>query len=210
MKKVIVFGASGKVGKLVIDELLSRNYQVTAFIYGDNPFENSENLNIITGNVKSTSDVLTAIKEQDVVVSVLGSWGTKTKDILSEGIVNIISGMKKEKITRIVSLTGSDAFIPGEKPRYIRNISHTLLSIIAKKIMFDGELHIERLVESDLDWTVVRSPVMSDRGIVDFELNENPCSPWESVNRLAVAKSMVKILEEDLFIQDSPFLHRKK
>ncbi len=207
--KIVVFGASGKVGRLVVDELLAKDYQVTAFIYGESPFKESNNLKVVTGNVKSLDDVQSAIDGQDVVVSTLGSWGTKSKDILSKGIVNIISGMKKENITRVVSLTGSDAFIPGEKPKYIRNISHALLSVVAKKIMDDGEIHIEKLLESELDWTVVRSPLMSDNGSEKYNLNDSPCLPWETINRLSVARSMVKILEEDLFFRESPFIHRK-
>lgn len=43
-------------------------------------------------------------------MSALGSWGTESKDILSSVIVNIIKAMKAEKVSRIISLTGTDAF----------------------------------------------------------------------------------------------------
>jgi putative NADH-flavin reductase len=207
--KIIVFGASGKVGSRLVADLLEKDYQVTAFVYDNNPFTENDNLKVIKGDVKNEVDVFKAIKGNEAVMSALGSWGTTSKDILSSGIVSIIKAMKEENIFRIISLTGTDAFLPDEKPSYLRNLSHTLLSLFAKKIMFDGEVHAEKLAESGLDWTVVRSPVMNDKEPVDYELNTEPCSPIETINRQAVANSMVEVLEKKLFVKESPFIHRK-
>lgn len=99
--------------------------------------------------------------------------------------------------------------MPDEKPGYLRNLSHTLLSLFAKKIMFDGEIHAEKLAESGLDWTVVRSPVMNNKDPDGYELNTEPCLPVETINRQAVARSMVEVLEQNLFVKESPFIHRK-
>jgi putative NADH-flavin reductase len=207
--KVIVFGSSGKVGTKVVNGLLEKNHQVTAFVYGNNPFVESSNLKIIIGNVKNEAEVKEAVRGNEAVLSALGSWGTSSKDILSSGIINIINAMKEENISRIVSLTGTDAFLPDEKPNYLRNMSHTLLSLFAKKIMLDGEIHAEKLAESGLDWTIIRSPVMNNKEPQDYELNTKPCLPVETINRHAVAESMVEVLEQKLFVQESPFIHRK-
>ena len=42
--KVVVFGASGKVGQKVVAELLSRGHEVRAFIHGMSPFDSQANL----------------------------------------------------------------------------------------------------------------------------------------------------------------------
>lgn len=207
---IIVFGASGKVGTKVVNELISKGYKVTAFVYDNNPFSDKDNLKVVKGDVKNKDDVAKAIKGNEAIISALGSWGTDSKDILSSGVENIITAMKNENISRIISLTGTDAFLPDEKPSYLRNLSHALLSIFAKKIMFDGEIHAEKLAESNLDWTIIRSPIMNNNEPEGYELNTEPCSPIETINRQAVAKSMVEVLEKNLFVRQSPFIHRKQ
>lgn len=77
--KVVVFGASGKVGKIVVANLLNDGYHVRAFVHSSNPFEDHAKLETIKGDIYAIKDVEAAVRGVDVVVSTLGSWGTKKK-----------------------------------------------------------------------------------------------------------------------------------
>jgi putative NADH-flavin reductase len=206
---ITVFGASGRVGSLIVEELLDGGNSVTAFIHGDSKFKANKNLKIVQGDIYSIDDVERSLLGADAVISALGSWGTAKKDVLTEGMKNIIPLMEKNKIKRIVSLTGADALVHGDKVRLFDRITHFFLNIVAGKILIDGEQHVELLRKSMLDWTVVRSPVMNEKGSVEkFVLTIQKPMPWEAINRNSAAKSMVSLVGNADFIHQAPYIRR--
>jgi putative NADH-flavin reductase len=208
--KIVVFGANGRVGSLAVAELLKRGYKVKAFVHSGSNFKDNKNLEVTKGDIYSKDDVAKAIKGADVVISALGSWGTPKKDILTSGMKNIIPAMQQNKIKRIVSLTGSDAKAPGDAENLLHRASHLALSVIASKILRDGENHIELLNQSGLDWSVVRSPVMNDRGNASkSELNLKRPKPWATINRKSVALAMVDLIEPTKHLRQAPYISRK-
>ncbi len=207
--QVTVFGANGKVGTHVVRSLLDDGYTVKAFIYGAHQFSENPNLEIIKGNIYNASDVEQSLVGSDTVISALGSWRTPKKDILTEGMKNIIPAMKTIGITRIISLTGADARAEGDKLSVIHRISRSLLWLIAPKVLHDGEEHIRLLQGSALQWTVLRSPVMNERGSSAYGLSNNRSMPWKTIHRHAVARALINQISVTDELQNSPYLARK-
>lgn len=207
--KITVFGATGRVGRIIVAECLKRGHTVKAFVHGVSTFEPHENLELIQGDIYEPNDVARAVDGSDAVISALGSWGTKGKDVLTTGMSHIIPAMKSSGITRIISLTGADARFMTDKPNMIQWITHRVFSTIAPSIMIDGESHIKLLAQSGLDWTVVRSPVMNERGKADkYVLRQKLSWPWQTIHRSAVAKAMTDQIEDTSFYKQSPVIHR--
>ncbi len=204
---ITVFGASGKVGRIVVEELRASGHSVTAFVHGSSPFESNEKLRIVYGDIHNFANVIEALDRSEAVISCLGSWGTKDKDILSSAMKNIIPAMEKQNIKRIISLTGSAAIFPGETLRLVDKLNRGVLSIVAGKILTDGENHLQQLVESNLRWTVIRSPVMKSSQDATYTLSLIASSPFATVSRNAVAKAMVDQLSETNFINAAPHIH---
>lgn len=205
--KVIVFGANGRVGQLVVDNLLHVNHTVIAVIHGADPFEPHNNLRVVQADIYKPEQYIEHIKGCDAVISTLGSWGTPRKDIVSTGMRHIVPAMQQYGVNRIVSLTGADARAKGDKITLLHRLGRGMLLIIAKKIILDGERHVQILSESDLDWTVIRSPVMQKKGKLGFIFSVKRPYPWQTIYRQNVANAMVALLEEDAYIQQAPFLH---
>jgi putative NADH-flavin reductase len=206
--KIVVFGANGRVGSLVVAELLSRGHKVKAFVHSGSKFKDNPNLEIIKGDVYNAKDVDTAIHGSNAVISALGSWGTPKKNILTEGMKNIIPAMQQNKVKRIVSLTGSDASAPNDAENLLHRVSHLALLVVASKILKDGENHIKLLVESKLDWTVLRSPIMNDKGSKFIVANTRP-KPWATINRKSVVLAMMDLIESNQNLNKALYISRK-
>ncbi|MEI8187562.1 MAG: NAD(P)H-binding protein [Candidatus Saccharibacteria bacterium] len=205
---ITVLGASGKIGQLLVKELLSKNYKLKVFVHLSNPFAESKNLKIIKGDINIATDIDRAIMGSDLVISTLGSWGTKSKDILTSAMENIIPSMMNQKVQRIISLTGADARMDKDKETMISSISHIIFSILAGKILVDGERHIKLLEGSNLDWTVIRSPRMTNSSAENgYKLNKIYPMPWESIPRQCVVNAIISQIEDRSFISESPFIH---
>ena len=208
--KIIVFGANGQVGSLVVDELIKQDYEVVAFIHGKNNLPKNNLLTIFKGDIYNSENVSSAMKGCDVIISALGSWGTPKKDILTSAMKNIIPEMKEQKIKRIITLTGADALASKEKPTIAQKITRPIFTVLAKNILEDGENHIALLENSELDWTVVRSPVMNNIGNPKkFYLSNNPPNPFRTINRRSVAIVLTNQITDTAFIHQAPYIYRK-
>jgi len=205
---IVVFGANGKVGSIIVKKLLERGHSVTAFIHGSHTLGKNNQLKIVKGDIYSSQDVEKAISGNEVVVSALGSWGTPKKDILTVGMSHIIDSSKANIIRRVISLTGADARAYGDEKDSVHRAMYAFIGVAAGKILRDGENHIEQLRTSGLNWVVVRSPVMNEKGSEGFSLTETRPKPWQTINRHAVAESMVSQVDDFSWSEISPFISR--
>jgi putative NADH-flavin reductase len=205
---IVIFGASGKVGRLAVDEALARGHQVRAFVHSHSGLPSNPQLTIIRGDIHRSDDVSRAIYGCQAVVSALGSWGTASKDIVSSGMRHIIPAMQAAGVERIISLTGADARDSDDHPTALQHFSHSLARLAAGKILADGEEHIRLLRHSQLDWTVLRSPVMTNSARIFYKLSLRPLKPWQTIPRKAVVKALLDQVEGPAYSQAAPFIHR--
>lgn len=207
-EQVTVFGANGKVGRQVVDEALRRGYHVVAFVHRSSQLESSPQLKIVQGNIYSLEDVDAALEGSDSVISALGSWGAPNKDILTVGMKHIISSMQRRGIRRIVSLTGSEARASGDHLGIIHRLMHLALGVAAGKVLVDGERHIAQLEKSQLDWTVIRSPIMSsaEPNNDQYQLNQKRPYPWVRVSRRLIILAMVDGIHDHTWRHKAPFI----
>ena len=159
--RVIVFGATGSIGHLTVQELLIEGHDVTAF--ARNPqklgFTNPK-LSLITGNALDAKDVFAAVKDQDAVVITLGSGMSRKSNIRSKGTKNVIRGMHAHGVRRLICQTTL-----GTGESWV-NLNfwwkRVMFGVLLAPIFRDHELQ-EQLVEvSGLDWTIVRPAAFID------------------------------------------------
>jgi putative NADH-flavin reductase len=208
MKHVTVFGANGRVGRLIVSGLLERGHTVTAFVHTAGDMKGTDQLRVLEGDIYEAESVEDAVAGADVVISALGSWGTPRKDILSTGMKHIIPAMQSHGVKRLISLTGAEARADGDHLSLIHRAAHFAASLLAGKILRDGESHIRQLEGSKLDWTVIRSPIMNESGSSHYVLKPKRPYPWQTINRQAVADAMVQQLNDSHFSSQSPFITR--
>jgi len=72
--KIIVFGATGGVGRHVVKQALEKGFEVTAFVRNPSKLEvEHDKLHIIQGDAFNKEEVSAAIDGHDAVISCLGS-----------------------------------------------------------------------------------------------------------------------------------------
>lgn len=154
---IVVFGATGQVGKQLVKQALFNGHHVKAF--GRNVFTefNTEekNLELIKGGVFDEGEVLNAVKGSDAVLSALGGSFDGTDKSRSLGIKNIAAQMQKAGVKRIVALGGMGILNFDENTLLIDTEDYP------KEYIPVGEEHrkaYEYLKASGLDWTFVCSP----------------------------------------------------
>jgi len=161
--KIVVFGASRGVGLKVVEQALEAGHTVTAFVRSPEKFEiKHDNLTVFKGDAMDTAAVGDAIAGQEAVISALGSSRPPVSDMMKTSAKNIVEGMKKHGLRRLVSTTGAGVRQPEDKPKLIDHFIGFLLNLLAKDVMLDSAENVKVIQASELDWTVVRYPRLID------------------------------------------------
>ncbi len=200
MKKIIVFGATGGTGKLVVEQALKTGYHVTVVIRNPEAFIiQHENLEIIKGDVFQPWTFENAINDKDVVVSCLGIQKREPTTVYSEGVGNIIHAMQNENVNRIICLSAAAVIIPPKSSFIMKFVTKNILQRIFKYSYTDMLIMEKMLHETNLNWTVIRPPWLRDTGHTGkyrISINEPLRNP-SKISRADLADYIVKHLTDE-------------
>lgn len=157
--KVTVFGATGQIGRLVVDDLLIGGHDVTMYVRNPGKLGRSDpRLVTISGDLSNEVSVQQAVRGADAVISALGpllrcgSTGTPVAD----GTNNIVTAMQSEHVGRYLGLATPS--VPDERDR--PTLKAKILPVVAG-LLFPNALNelvgmTAAVTQSDLDWTIAR------------------------------------------------------
>jgi len=160
--KVIVFGATGTVGRLAVENLLKAGHSVTAFARSPEKLNLSDpKLRLAAGDAMKLSDVTAAVAGHDAVVVTLGSGMSRKSKIRSQGTMNVVKAMQTHGVRRLIAqstLGARDSW-----PTLNFWWKRVMFGVLLAPVFRDHELQ-EQLVEaSGLDWTIVRPSAFTDQ-----------------------------------------------
>lgn len=154
--KVAVFGATGTIGKHLITQSLEQGHKVTAFCRDSTKLQEFKhsNLKTIEGDVFNPSDVDRAVQDQDVVIIALGSGKSRKSVVRSIGTKHIIAAMKANGVPRLICQSTLGTYESNKNLNFFWK--HIMFGWYLKQIFEDHELQEKYVLESGLDWTIVR------------------------------------------------------
>lgn len=117
-KKVAVIGATGFVGKQVVNELSNRGYQVEAFARDITKVEGKENVVAKSIDVNNIDELAEALKGNDAVISTFNAGWTNPNlynDFLN-GSLNIEKAVENSGVKRFITVGGAGSlYIDGNQ-----------------------------------------------------------------------------------------------
>ncbi len=209
MKTIALFGASGKTGQHVLQKALSKGYMVKAL--ARNPSSISlqhNNLVVIKGDILQVSDVEQTLKDADSVISVFGHVKNSPEWLQTQGTKNIVAGMKKNGLNKIVSLSGGGLPFPEkDQPKFADKMIRTIMKLAVPKILNDAIAHHQVLKESGLNWIIVRGPRLTDgKEIGSYRVGWVGVNASTSIARADLADFIVKQIDDEQFVWTMPFV----
>ena len=199
MKKIIVFGATGGTGKLVVEQALQAGYSVTVVVRNPAAFTiRHPQLEIIKGDVFQPHTFENAIKGKDAVISCLGIAKNEPTTVYSEGIKNIMAAMQQADIQRIICISSVAIMVPPKSSFLLKFMTKNILQRQYKYIYADMLAMEQILAKSSLDWTIIRAPWLWNTpytGKYRSTINEHLSNPFR-ISRADLAEYIVHHLAD--------------
>jgi putative NADH-flavin reductase len=157
--RLIIFGSTGSVGRLLVEQALQDNHLVTAFLRDPAKLTiTHSNLRITRGDVLDYQSVEKAMKNQEVVLCTLGAGSKGT--VRAEGTRNIVRAMESNGVKRLICQSTLGA--GNSKANLNFFWKHIMFGMLLKQAYMDHELQENYVIQSKLDWTIVRPAAFTD------------------------------------------------
>lgn len=219
--RILVFGANGATGKLVVSQLVSKNISVrivirpTAII--PNEISENKNVEIVRGNIHefSMDQVSALINDCDAAVSCLGHnltfkgiFGKPHQLVFNivKKITDVWSAAQNKKKFVLMSTTGYTNKAHGEKETFGENVVFSLLKLLLPPHtdnVNSGDYLFGRVKDSkQLEWVAVRpDSLIDEERVSEYEIvdtrKRSPIFDAGKTSRINVAHFMVELLTND-------------
>ena len=208
--KVIIFGATGFSGQAILANSIKQGHEVTILVRDTSKVQiKHQNLTIVEGNVLNPQTVASVLHHQEAVIQCLGVSGKgdgKPTTFISDATKVIVDEMQKQQIKRLIAMSNvgagnSIAF----QPWFFTKI---ILPYFMKwlKVIIEDKNRMEPIImNSNLDWTIVRCPNIVDKpakGRCNATLDGKGLKL--SITLSDLSKFMVDQLKQTAFIKQAP------
>lgn len=214
MKKIALFGGSGKTGLKFIEKASEKGHQIKALLRKPEKIKGkSENLLIIEGDLLDEQKVAETIKNTDVVVNLSGHVKGSPSDLQLKSTEYIIAAMKKNGIRRLITLTGGGVRDEKkDKPGFIDKLIVFIMMHLAGKqtkvALLDGRKHVEYIKsQQDIEYTIVRAPRLNDKPAQEhIEVGNVGTVDGIQLSREDLAAFILTEVEQNKHINEMPFV----
>jgi putative NADH-flavin reductase len=204
--KILLFGATGRTGKLILQKALKDGHEVTAIVRTPSKLNASE-AKIIEGTPYDKETVNKAIENCDVVISTLNvsrvsdsPWAKlrAPKDVISHSVQNALEAIRENGVKRIIVMSTLGAGDSWTRTPFVVKLVVNFSNL--KYAFRDHSRQEELLAKSDRDWTVIRIPMLTDEEGENAVIAKKPNESTKinrKINRESVARFILNILKDD-------------
>lgn len=160
-QKIIVFGATGKLGLQVVRQALDAGFEVTAFVRDPAKLViQHPKLHVVTGDILDPASVERGLAGGfDAAISALGIFHREPRTELSDGTANVVRAMEKHGVTRLVVVSSVGA---GDSKGQGNLLARGLQRLLLKHVLADKDRQEALVAASNLTWTILRPPQLTD------------------------------------------------
>lgn len=215
-KTILIFGATGKTGIQLVSQALEQGHNVSAFLRDPAKLEiHHDRLHVLEGDVQDKLAVEAAITSMpfDAVISALGVYIREPVTPVADGTQNILDVMAVHGPKRFICISSLGA---GDS----KGEGNWLASFIQKRflsfVLRDKDFQERAIVKSNLDWTIIRPPQLTD----DPNVHDD-CLCWVGpkdksqkviwkVSRADVASECLRLVDRPDFVREAITIARAK
>ena len=201
---IIIFGATGSIGRPLVDQALADGHTVTAFVRNpDALVVDHPNLIRLARSVFDQAAVTAALAGQDAAVVALGAG--RNGRVRAEGTRTVIAAMQATGVRRLVCLSTLGA--GDSRPALNFFWRHVMFGLLLRPAYADHQAQEAAVMASGLDWTIVRPGSFTDGPATDGYHHGTPPRDRKlvfKISRADVAGFMLRQIGSDTYLRQTP------
>jgi putative NADH-flavin reductase len=204
--KVLIIGATGATGKILMREALAQGHQLTALARNPSALAPEDHrLRVLQGNALDVSSVEAAVAGQDAVLVALGTRSSRPTTLFSESTHNVIGAMDKHGVRRLVCITGVGV---GDSKGHVGFLYDRIIRpLVVRNVYEDKERQEEAIEQSDLEWVIVRPAQLTDEPAKgEYKVYLKGSYKAKTISREDVAEFMLAQVKDDTYVHKMPVI----
>ncbi|MFT4164018.1 MAG: NAD(P)H-binding protein [Microlunatus sp.] len=201
---VVVFGASGRTGRLVVAEAASGGHRVVAVTRNPDSYRAPASVSVRRGDLLEPESLAGVLDGAEVVISAIGpDDGRAPTEVYSVGMRAITAEMLRARVSRVAAISAVPVAADSEKTWFERRVLHPILWKF-----FGGAYRDLRVMEAELavargiQAAIVRPPLLTD----DEGAGVPPRMAWDErlpgvrkISRHTLARVMIDVATAEPF-----------
>jgi putative NADH-flavin reductase len=171
------------------------------------------NLNVTRATLRDKQDIENTIRGCDAVISVLGPNEMSNHYPITEGMGNIVEAMKKLGVRRIIATTTPSTKDPRDKYAFKFRLTDAIIKMMMRNVYDDSLKSVKVIRESDLDWTIIRVPFLSNKRQKGEVITGYPGDGRMKLlflNRADLAEFLLSQVEDRSLVRELPMVSNSK
>lgn len=206
--KILVLGATGGTGRLIVAQALARGHQVRALVRSPEKATGLEGAEISVGDARDERALRLALQGVNGVVSVLGTPASPFKPVtdLSTATRSLVNAMRAEGVKRLICVTGMGAGDSAGHGGFL--FDRLIFPLLLQKVYADKDRQEAIVRASGLDWVLVRPAVLNDKaaGPAIRALTDLAGFHGGSIARADVARFVLDQVQSDAWLHRAPLI----
>jgi putative NADH-flavin reductase len=153
--KLLIVGATGRIGRELVDLALARGHIVTAYVRNPSKIQRRERgLIVAQGDALEVDRLTQALAGQDAVVSALGlpaKQALRPSSFMAESMASIVAAMKRAHVERLATVSAAVLFP-------MRGLFFAFFRWLLKHHARDLSAMESVIQATELRWTIARPP----------------------------------------------------
>jgi len=197
---VLVIGAAGKTGSLVVDRAVAGGHTVTAFVRDAKSYRPAAaNLRVVEGDAADAAKLGSAMAGQHAVIDTIGGKTPYLNTDLERNVARaILAAMKQHAVRRLIVVSALGVGDSKHQGGFM--FEHLVLPTFLRGSTRDKAATEQIVRESGVDFVLVRPAVLTDRpatGSVRVVVGREQA---RKITRADVAQFIVDQLQSDAYL----------
>lgn len=136
---IVVFGATGKTGQILSQEILRAGHRLRAFVRSPEKLQvTGPNVEVVEGDALDREAVAAEPSGADAVISLLGVSPKEMGEPYTNGTRNIIDGMRAYGVRRLVMSAGAGVADHEDARGLVPALVRGIIKLVARRAFEDG------------------------------------------------------------------------
>ncbi|QWU16084.1 Putative NADH-flavin reductase [Paenibacillus sophorae] len=202
--QIAIIGGTGTAGRYLAQKALESGHRVRMLVRNPEKLTYHDNrIQITVGDARDVSSIRSLLEGCNVVINTFGQ-PVKALPLYSEITSNVLAVMSEYGIRRYIGVTGGSLNVDGDRKSLINRVASKWFEILLRKMIIDKKKELALLMKSDIEWTLVRLPIVvegSGTGIMKENLTD---VPGRTMTNEDIAKFLISQIDDKKYVRKTP------